>query len=642
MTRSSFNCAYASAFQALSYTEVYVLGEDGNLWLEHADNVQFGELRWGIPPPPREHVDSNVKAFEAVDANTVYVLGKNGNLWLAHSINGKFGKVPPPREQVDFNVIAFRALDAKTAYVLGFDEKLWIEHSVNGKFGQLPPPRQQVDEHVAAFQPIDAFAAFVLGTDGNLWYEYNVQTDVVPPQSRNQVDGNVAAFQALDSNTVYVLAKDGNLWLEHGGGLQFHQQTQPPPREKVDTNVAAFEALDANNVYVLGKDGKLWIEHSVNGKFGQVPPPREDPTHGALFPGSVDDFQGLDDGKTVFCLQSGQLGVFTPVAASAPSGAGYVDANVNNPLAYATVRPSFMILTIVYAPPGTQGGMSKSTVTYQTGSGSGTTTSASKSFQDGVDISVKVGDTIANTGGSASAEFSYSQSKTDSSSVVSTQSETYSIQVGGPPKDGIDHDEDTFYLWLNPIISVSMDPKNRQNWELGIDLSTQQSMEIVWATVAELKNPSTMSQGLKDALHAAGVTQADYASILSANPFASGAGVIDPKRYKLLPNISMPYEPSDAAHLANFNLQSSATQSFTETTESDVGVSITVSGNSGLFSASLKASFAWKNTNSHTTQNQSSQSATAVVGQPSLGYMGPVVGSVYWDSIYKSFMFTLT
>jgi hypothetical protein len=41
-----------SSFQALSDTEVLVLGSDGNLWLEHGP--------FGTVPPPREQIDGNV------------------------------------------------------------------------------------------------------------------------------------------------------------------------------------------------------------------------------------------------------------------------------------------------------------------------------------------------------------------------------------------------------------------------------------------------------------------------------------------------------------------------------------------------------------------------------------------------------
>jgi hypothetical protein len=80
-------------FQALSDTEVLVLGTNGNLWLEQGP--------FGTVPPPRQQVDGNVRTFQALSATEVLVLGTNGNLWLEQ---GPFGTVPPPRQQIDGNV----------------------------------------------------------------------------------------------------------------------------------------------------------------------------------------------------------------------------------------------------------------------------------------------------------------------------------------------------------------------------------------------------------------------------------------------------------------------------------------------------------------------------------------------------------
>jgi hypothetical protein len=107
---------------------LYVLGSDGNLWLEH------GPI--GTVPPTRQQVDGNVAAFDSIDASNIYVLGSDGKLWLEFGqSSGLFGTVPPPRQQVDGNVVAFDAIDANTIYALGSDRNLWLEH---GPFGTVP------------------------------------------------------------------------------------------------------------------------------------------------------------------------------------------------------------------------------------------------------------------------------------------------------------------------------------------------------------------------------------------------------------------------------------------------------------------------------------------------------------------------
>ncbi|MGO9525235.1 hypothetical protein, partial [Mycobacterium sp.] len=65
-----------AAFQPWSAELAFVLGQDGNLWIE------AGLGGWGSPPPPRLHVDSNVSmVFYAVDPMQFYVTDMNGSLW---------------------------------------------------------------------------------------------------------------------------------------------------------------------------------------------------------------------------------------------------------------------------------------------------------------------------------------------------------------------------------------------------------------------------------------------------------------------------------------------------------------------------------------------------------------------------------
>ena len=81
------------------------------------------------------------------------------------------------------------------------------------------------------------------------------------------------SFSALGTSDIYVLGSARKFWLEHAANGKFG--VVPPPRQQVDGNAVAFQALDANTVCVLGLDRNLWLERSVNGEFGQVPPPRE-------------------------------------------------------------------------------------------------------------------------------------------------------------------------------------------------------------------------------------------------------------------------------------------------------------------------------------------------------------------------------
>ncbi len=479
-------------------------------------------------------------------------------------------------------------------------------------------------------------SVFVLGADGNLWAE-NGSVLVSNPGwaiPRRQVDGSVMAFQQawnLDNpatDLAFVLGADGNLWLVLGYGQV------PPPRQHVDGSVLAFQALDTNTVYVLGTDGNLWLEHSVNEQFGQVPPPR---TH---IDGNVDDFQVIlnDTGLYVLGKDGNLWWEYGPFGDQVPPPRVQIDGNVRRATVYGNIRPAFMIITLLYAPLGTAGsGSVQSTVTYAQGSNTGTTTSASSSFTDALDVKATVSEGLA----SASAEFKASQTTTDTTSIQIQSTESYSETVHGPPVDGIDHDYDLFYLWLNPVVSVAADREKNVAWELNGAGEDQ-----IYVQVGQLKDPPTlpMTPSVKNALDKAGLKQSDYESILSMNPFAFGATQVDTNRFVLLSvPISYEYLQGEGQSEA-VNLTSSKSTTKAHADSKAYSVSASVSGGGGIgdvISAKLTvtASFEWTNSNSESTTTGSTSSASAVIAQPSPSWSGSTQVLLYWDTFYNSFMF---
>jgi hypothetical protein len=646
-SRSSLNLSYCSPFCAVP----------GTAYLDQSGQLVYGQVceviqstLWrteypfsyvagkGPPTTLLQQVDGNVMAFQPLDANDICVLGMDNNLWLEHSVGGSFGQIPPPREQIDGNVIAFEALDTNTIYVLGADASLWLEHSINGKFGQLPPPREQVDGSVSAFQALDVNTVCVLGSDGNLWLEHSVSGKFgqIPPP-REQVDSEVMAFQAIDANTIYVLGADGNLWLEHSVNGKFGQM--PPPREQVDNDVAAFQAIDANNVYVLGEDGVLWQALSVNGKFGQVPPSR------LQIDTDAQDFQGISPAGVYVLGGDGNLWLETePYGAQGPAPRTQIAAGVDPVAAFGTLTPAYMLLTLVYAPPGANGGKTTSQVTYGQTTVMGTTTSITNTSKEATQLKLSGGNAGDDAGVSISGEvdFSVSKSTTNTSQVQVTKTVGSTLAMSGPSSDGIDHDYDRFYLWLNPVLSVSIDRNNNMTWMPGTggNPATCQFVEVLW-----LKNPSQMPAGTKQLLDAAGLTHSDYDALLKVNPFSNGPVAVDPARYQLVQNGNIDYEPSDTPGTQSYNFQSTTSTTQTRTTEVDSSVSVTVSESVKALvfseSASATLSFSWTNTSTTSTNTQSTQTVTAQIGEPATGYAGPTTLWVYWDTVYNTLLFVL-
>ena len=197
-----------------------------------------------------------------------------------------------------------------------------------------------------------------------------------------------------------------------------------------------------------------------------------------------------------------------------------------NAQATGQVFPRYKILALVYAPLGTDGGHSTSQVQYGTGSTTGTTDSTSNSFKAGVNVSANVGfGDIGPVNLGVTANFTASQTSTETSQVNINKGSNNQITVAGPAQDGISHNNDLFYLWLNPLLNVTIDHLGNVTWQPGVNGT---NMEIQYVYVEWLLNPSLMPSGVAGALANAGLTTADYANILACNPFSSGGTTIDP------------------------------------------------------------------------------------------------------------------
>jgi hypothetical protein len=239
-------------------------------------------------------------------------------------------------------------------------------------------------------------------------------------------------------------------------------------------------------------------------------------------PGTVDSC--YLDGKqgTRTCLDNGFFGPCeVPLDPEPPSG---------------TAQTKYKILTVIYAPPGTQGGGSASSVTYGSGSTAGSTVSASHTFKQGYAVSV-----LAKGGVLSKAEigvsFGYSRSSSDSEELEIKKTTSTVIRQNGPAVDGIDHDRDLIWLWLCPIVQLSLTPTAAE-WTV----DDSQIAKIQYVYVGWLKEPSAMPQDVMDQLQACGITTDDFAEILQANPFADDTLPIETDRFEALP-ITFPYEP---------------------------------------------------------------------------------------------------
>lgn len=306
----------------------------------------------------------------------------------------------------------------------------------------------------------------------------------------------------------------------------------------------------------------------------------------------------------------------------------------------ATCRPKFMILTVVYAPPGKTGGGSSSAVSYGSSSTVGSTVTSGQSFNSSHTVTASAGFASFN---SASVSFNSSRNTVDSTSEDLKKSTSSTISRPAPAADGINHDQDQIWLWLGPTVDVIFPTSSTLEWSFDNTVT----MDVQFVFVGWLKNPSSMPSGVQSQLASYGITSADYPAMLSADPFANGATTIDSSRYAPL-NTTFPYEPplnpGDPSTTTNFTASFSSTSTSSTTSTYSYSVGASVSGGIGvpaMWHASLKVdnTWTWTHTNFRSTSTGTSESASVSVGGPSFGYSGPTSIAVYYDRIYKTFLF---
>lgn len=317
---------------------------------------------------------------------------------------------------------------------------------------------------------------------------------------------------------------------------------------------------------------------------------------------------------------------------------------------------NYFVSTILYAPPGSNGS-SKSVADYSTSSSLGTSTSATSSFSNVASIGVTASGSFIG-GASVGVQFDTSMSTTQSNELDVTKSASTDFKISGQV-DGIDHNWDMIWLMLDPTVDVSVFADNHLEWGMTAPVGKPAAFQYVYP--AWLNGMAKMPANVATTLANAGITSADYATILARDPFspylriclAPGrcppvlAPTIDPNRY-ILQSFTFPYEPLPAIPNATCNPLNRTLTSDTITKTSNqfsdsYGVTITASAglDFGVLSAKLTASdkMTWTNTNTSGSSTDNKQSASLTVACASSSYTGPTLVDVYLDTLYNTFLF---
>lgn len=326
----------------------------------------------------------------------------------------------------------------------------------------------------------------------------------------------------------------------------------------------------------------------------------------------------------------------------------------------------FQVMAVDYAPPGAQ-----SSVNYGMSAMRGTATNNSKTFSSSVTVTV-TGDVgvnffgIVEGGLTGSTSTAYSQQSGSNSTISVQTTASNAVIVKGPSSSavGVNHDADVIWVWVNPLAVEYLGPNNTVAWGgyawNGAD--DAQEMEVIPLYVGWLKNPSTMDPAVAARLRRAwdqtglgGLTAADYAQILQADPFATSSSY-NPSadtghRFDMVSGSTIPYVPASPGFQPVTWQGSIATQQTSSQGQSashtyKVGFTLDWSSKVDWVAEvasdiKLENTYQWDDSWSNTINSQTGKTASySITGPASTDhYTGPVSFQVWRDNIYGSFMF---
>jgi hypothetical protein len=350
-----------------------------------------------------------------------------------------------------------------------------------------------------------------------------------------------------------------------------------------------------------------------------------------------DVLAGCEDKPPIPCVTADGKKGFRECQADGHMGKCMVEPKGPDPAVTGSIYPKFYILTVVYAPPGTKGGSSVSKVQYKQGSSTGTTVSSSSSFKNGVKVTASAKAGAATIGG----EFSADNAETDSSKMEVEKKEGSGIEGRAPNTDGIDHSQDLIYFLVKPQLDVTING-NKVDW------SFSGKSSVRYARAGWLEKPETMEPNLKKELEGKfGFTADDYKQMLKSYPFASGKTAIDPGRFAYT-GLNLPYQPpageDEAIPTWDMVLDNATTTTTGKAYQTSAAAGVSIGAEFGFLDIvktklEMSATWTWTSSNERSESDAKSQTASFTLGGPSFGYEGPIGVDVYYDTLYKTFMF---
>ena len=345
--------------------------------------------------------------------------------------------------------------------------------------------------------------------------------------------------------------------------------------------------------------------------------------------------------------------------------------------------PKFLVLSVLYAPPGKQSSVDYSNSTLQGNStslsnsnGDEFSTSLTQGASFGVSVSVLGTAGKLTSGNKTTVSTSFEEAVDNSSSISTSKKSTTSLSIPGPTSStvGIDHDQDVILVWLNPVINATVNLGKVLTWS-GYQFDSNDPMNLVdyvELRVSWLKNAGLACDSTADAIpcnvrsrlnrtwDATGLgalTNDDLQTILARDPFAASPNdpnfISNPNtdtsgRFTLQQDVSFNYEPKNPLPQSHtIEDEKTTTDGNGHTDTYKVGFSYEHNSSLSLGLVSLTNDLKISNSATH-VHKSSSQKTNSTTDATTIKIVPPEVDSNYsgktgiqlWlDNVYGTYMF---
>jgi len=431
---------------------------------------------------------------------------------------------------------------------------------------------------------------------------------------------------AVMNNSIYYKGGNGSLYSYPVGA----QNAQPFDFNGFQTSSAP--CITASNVFCVGNDGFVY-QLDFNG---------------AVTPLNVTSpCTPAADSSNCYFTGDNQFIYSIPVGGGAAQSlnvqtAGTPFCDYNNQPQSGSLTPKYSVLTVIYAPPGSTASSTPSSVTYGTESSISTTTSTTCEF--GSSASVSASADLEGSGADADSTISVSNASTNSVEVSVSTSQAVTVSATST-EDGIDHNNDQFYIWVNPTVTVVYDPYGNTVW--GPTVVAGQPIVSYYLTLGAINTPDVMTSTdptVQMLISQYGFVQTDFEQICALNPFSTNPPTATTARFTFI--TSFPFEPASPgdSNLVGQEITLESSTTTTNTTEQSTSLEVGITASAGLegVGISTSASWEWTYTTEQSSSSGTTQTASAYVVGPGSTYTGPEEIYVYIDSVYQTFMFSST